>query len=257
MTKLHEVLAVEADLEGKYKRVCDEAKKTFKDRPAHFIGSIRELQMFSDDGIDYPTEQQEMATTVVDKLAYIKGDITSYINALCQKESTNQKAVAKILIDGEAITGDLPATFLLGMESRLKYIRSVYEEIPTLPVNVHWDKDDASGENIYKTRFPEEKLKTSRTFKSKVLVPAQFPKDGERGDSLPAQIEKWEEVENVGKFVKTIWSGMLPSSQKAKMLGRIDILIKAVKQARQRANTTEVQRCGGLGQTFMDYINGN
>jgi hypothetical protein len=256
MSKLHEVLAVEADLEGKFKRSCDEAKKTFKDRPAHFIGSVRELTMFSDDGIDYPSEQQEMATTVHDKLAYIKKDISAYINALCQKESTNQKATAKIVIDGIELTGELPATFLLGMESRLKYIRSVYETIPTLPVNIHWEKDESAGDNIFVTKYPEEKLKTARTFKSKVLVPAQFPKDGERGDSLPAQIEKWEEVENVGKFVKTIWSGMLPSSEKSKILGRIDDLIRAVKQARQRANATEVQRCGGLGNLFMDYING-
>ncbi len=256
MAKLHEVLAVESDLEGKYKRVCDEAKKVFKDKPSHFIGYTRELNMFSDDGIEYPVEQQEMATTVADKLGYIQGSISSYINALCQKESTNQKATAKIIIDGVELTGDLPATFLLGMESRLKYIRGVYETIPTLPVNVGWEEAPAVGESVFVTKHPEEKLKTSRTFKSKVLVPAQFPKDGERGDSLPAQIEKWEEVENVGKFVKTIWSGMMPSSKKAKMLGRIDILIKAVKQARQRANTTEVQRCGGLGGVFMDYING-
>jgi hypothetical protein len=246
MAKLHELLAVESDLEGKYKRITGETRKTFKDRPAHFIGSIRTYHPFDDDDkVDYPEEYQALATTVEERLDYTAKAIEPYFDALLQKESTNQVAKADLVVDGEEIAKDLPATFLLGMESRLKYLRGVYEQIPTLPVSVDWEKDASWGKNVYRMTHPEEKLKTVKQFKSQVLYEAT--------EHHPAQIEKWDENVAVGKFVKRIWSGAISSAEKAELLGRIDKLITAVKKARQRANTAEVVK-NQVGKDIMDFI---
>jgi len=200
MAKLHELLAVEADLEGKYNRILDETRKTFKDRPNHFLGSIRTYQAFDENDItDQPEEHQAMATTVHERLDYQAESITRYFDALLQKEMTNQKATASLIVNGEVIAEDLPATFLLGMESRLKRVRSVYEQIPTLTVSVEWEKDETKGKGVYRQVHPEVRLRTVKQFKSQVLYEAT--------EHHPAQIEKWDENVPVGKFIKHIWAG--------------------------------------------------
>jgi len=253
-SKLHELLAVEADLEGRARNIMNETRKVFKDKPALFIGSVRNYKPFVDDGIDYPSEFQNLTSTVDEKLAYTSKSIEKYYDALLQKEATNQIAKADLIVDGKVIAPDLPATFLLGLESRLKKVREVYAQIPTLSVGTEWVEDKAKGEGIWSVAHPEESMKTQRTTKSKVLYEAKFPKEGEGGQSIPAVIDKWEEVENVGKYTRHIWSGMITPARKSELLDRIDKLLRAVKKARQRANGTEVVKVN-VGKSIMDFIN--
>ena len=100
---------------------------------------------------------------------------------------------------------------------------------------------------------PEEKFRTAKTFQHKVLVPAQFPKEGEGGQALPAQIEKWEETRNTGLYVKNVWSGMITPAEKYALLGKIDKLVRGVKRARQKANTQDVEK-RTIGKEIFDYI---
>jgi hypothetical protein len=255
MGKLHELLAVEGDLEGTFKKILQETKKTFNDKPAFFLAWQRELEMFDDKAPVPPIERQEMVTTVYGKLEYNNAHVVRYFDAIAQKERTNQEAKADLIIGGKAIIKDVPATLLLGLESRLKLLRQTYEAIPTLAPGKRWEKDETLGKDIYVDAAPEEKFKTGKTFKSKVMYSAQFPKEGEGGASIPAQIEKWEEVENVGKYKQRVWSGMLSPAAKSLLLGRVDTLIRGVKKARQRANSTDVVDLR-IGETLIDYIMG-
>jgi hypothetical protein len=244
--KLHELLAVEADLEGRVRNIMNETRKVFKDKPALFMGAVRTYHPFVEDGIDYPEEHQALTSTVDEKLAYTSNFVASYYDALLQKEATNQVAKAVLVVDGEVIAEELPATFLLGMETRLRKLREVYAHIPTLAVGTEWKKDESKGEGVWVVANPEETLKTVRTVKSKVLYEAT--------EHHPAQIDKWEESETVGKYTKVIWCGMLTPARKSELLDRIDKLIQGVKKARQRANSTEVVKIN-VGQKIMDYIN--
>ena len=141
MPKLHELLAVEGDLEGTYKKIVDEAKVTFDKKGAHFFGVHRRLEMFDEDLPKAPDEHQEMVTTVHDKLEYVNEHVVRYFDAVLQKERTNQDAKADIVVDGVSLAKDLPATFLLGLENKLKNVRSLFQAIPTLPPGRKWEKD--------------------------------------------------------------------------------------------------------------------
>ena len=44
MSKLHEVLAVEGELEGAYKKITEEAKVTFDKKAAHFMGVVKKYE---------------------------------------------------------------------------------------------------------------------------------------------------------------------------------------------------------------------
>lgn len=248
--KLHELLAVEGDLEGIFKKIVQETIATFTKKPEHFLSWHKQLQMFDSEREKEQVaaeEHKEMVTTVMEKLDYSKDSMIRYFDAILQKELTNQIAKADLTVDGVVIGKDLPATFLLGMETRLKIVRGIYEAIPTLSPGIRWVEDKESGKGIYKADKAEVKSKTEKTFQSKILV--------EPTKEHPAQIEKWSENVAIGDFVTERWSGMLSPAEKSQVLKRINDLIQAVKKARQRANTTEVIK-NNVGSKLFDYIHG-
>lgn len=242
---LHELLAVEGDLDGAHKKILEETKITFTKKSDHFMGQHRKLEMFIEDGINYPEEHKAIDTTVQKKLDHMEKTEIRYFDAMLQKEATNQKAVSDLIVDDVTIASDLPATFLLGMETRLKHLRSAYEAIPTLQPGIEWEKDISQGEDIYKTSKPAEKLKTETIIEPVVLYEAT--------KEHPAQVKEVSKVNTVGKYVLTSWSGMITPAEKSVLLGKIDKLIRAFKKARQRANTTEVVKMS-IGKALFAYI---
>jgi len=246
MSKLHELLAVEKDLENVFGGVVKEATKTFKEKQNMFLGWERHLEMLEEGKEpDTPPEYQTMEETVPSKLAYVAKHGAKFLNAVYQKEATNQKAVADLIVDGNTIATGVPATFLLGLETKLKNIREMYQNIPTLAPGMEWKFDGAI--EAYRALKPEVKMKTAKTFKHKVLYEAT--------KEHPAQIEKWEENVNVGKYVRNIWCGALTSAEKSRVLGHLDKMIQAVKKARMRANDIKTEQHDNIGEKIFEYIN--
>ncbi len=256
MTKLHEVLAVEPDLEGVAKKVTAEATKTF-DKAAMFFGFEKIWEMFDEAQADQAPapEHQALTTTVGQKLSYVCKHLGRYWDGVLTKEKANQEAKADLVVDGEILLTGAPATFLLGLENKLRGLRAMYEAIPTLSTGTTWEPAPDIGEGVYRAFHPEQRFKTAKTFQHKVLVPAQFPKEGEGGSSQPAIVERWEETVNVGRSTKTVWSGMISAARKAEILGRLDRVIQETKRARQRANGVEVQKTS-FAKKLFEYING-
>lgn len=245
MGKLHELLAVEGDLEGTFKAILAETQHSFAKKPGLFFGYNKRLEMFDEGAPTAPEETQELTTTVAEKMEYASGHVIKYLDAVLQKEATNQLAKGDIIVDGVTLAKDLPATFLLGLETRLKKVREALAAMPTLPVGKKWVVDATKGNDIHVCETPDEKFKTAKTFRHKVLYEAT--------EHHPAQIEKWEETENVGRYVTTTWSGMVSSAQKSAILGRMDKLIQATKKARQRANTQEIVKTT-IGKKLFSFL---
>ena len=245
MAKLHELLAVENDLEGTYRKILNETVTTFTKKTDHFLGQIRTLELFDAEAKQHAPETKTMDTTVQDKLDYQNKHIVRYLDAVLQKELTNGIARADIVIDGKVIAQDLPATFLLGLETKLKHIRETYSQIPTLAPGIEWVKDEKAGTNVYKTAKPDEKFQTKTIVKPFVIYEAT--------KEHPAQVREISEVVDIGKYERTITSGMISSADKTVLLGKIDKLIRATKKARQRANSTKVIQAS-VGNELINYI---
>lgn len=245
MSKLHELLAVEADAKGQFKTILTESQKVFSSEHL-FKGFVRTLTMFDakDEALN-GTERSELTTTVPERLEYTGQFITRFLDLVLQKEKTNQKAIADIIIDGKTIAKDIPVTFLLGLESKLSLLRDLFMRIPSLDNSIAWEKADDIAEGIWRQKYPEEVLRTAKQFKHQILV--------EPTEHHPAQIEKWEESVPVGRYTKTVICGMITSNRKAHLLANIDKLSRAVKQARQRANSTEVEKVN-IGNDLLNFI---
>jgi hypothetical protein len=134
----------------------------------------------------------------------------------------------------------------LGLEAKLKSIRPIYDEIPTLPPGTEWESDPSFGKYVYKDKNANVTAKTKKTFDFKILTPAT--------DKHPAQIEKWNIDVPVGYFTKTRWSSCLSVAQKSALLARLDKLAQAIKQARQRANGQEVDTKSKIGSKLFEYL---
>jgi hypothetical protein len=248
MSKLHEILAVEADLQGTAEKTRTECVNTFTKKASLFNGSNRTLKMFSEDRKneeDGGRVDQPLNTTVNDKLEYIIDSQIRYFDCLAQKESTNQVAKADLIVQGNVIAKELPATLLLGLESRLKAIRGVFETIPTLDPNIHWEIATDQGESIWRSSEAEVTRREEKVMKPVVLYAAT--------DKHPAQVKESVENQTVGLYYTMKFSGMITPAKKSHYLERIDVLIQAVKQARQRANSTEVVNTT-IGRQLFDFI---
>jgi hypothetical protein len=244
--KLHEVLAVEGELEGVYKKILAEGSKTFE-RRALFHGFNKRYETFLDEAEHdvVPAEVQEVTETVPQKLDYLFEHIIRYVDCVAQKDAANQLAKANIEIDGNVVVADVPATTLLGLESKLKQIRAVLVGIPTLAPGRRWSVDEQQGKGIWRDESPEETIRTRK--RKKFLTVAEATKEH------AAQVKEDVEDQNIGRYIKETWSGCLTSARKSEILGNLDRLARAVKKARQRANCVEVPKVK-IGKALADYI---
>lgn len=248
MPKLHEVLAVESGLQTAAKKINEETIKTFGKKDEHFVETVTQLRHFDaeDSKLDVD-DAKAMVTTVFDKLLHTVPPNVRALDAYIQKEATNQLAKADIVIDDKIIAAEVPATVLLGLETKLTELRAVYEAIPTLAPGPTWqiDSDKRKKGGVYRSMQPDVTFRTRKTIKPIIMAPAT--------EHHPAQVQAVSEDVPVAKITKQHWSGMITSGQKSDLLERLDQLLRAVKKARQRANATPVVK-RSIGKELFDFI---
>lgn len=229
MGKLHELLAVEPDLKAEAQRLANKIKALFTDGKGRLVGQIRTYHPLQEGGEEFADEITELATSVNSELADWQRAFSNWLNAAMQKEITNQNTGADVIIDGMTLFENMPATALLNLEAKLVEVRQVFNQIPTNDPTENWMWDADLGLFVSK---PRTTYKTKKIMRNHVRAEAT--------KEHPAQVEVYTEDVRVGTWTTIIHSGMLTPSEKQLRLQRIDALIRAVKQARHRANDTDV-----------------
>lgn len=248
MAKLHEILAVENGLQTAAKKINEETIKTFGKKDEHFIATIRTVEHFAEEDHKLNVvEAKAMVTTVFDKLLYNAIPNVRALDAYLQKEATNQKAAADIVIDDKVLAENVPSTVLLGLETKLTELRAVYEAIPTLAPGPAWEIDTSAraAGGVYKSAAPDVAFRTKKTIRPIIMAPAT--------EHHPAQVQAVTEDVPMAKITTRHSSGMISPAQKSDLLERLDKLLRAVKRARQRANGTEVET-RRIGASLFEFI---
>lgn len=240
---LHELLAVEGDLKARAQEAAARLKSLFQNGQGNFLGQTIVYKPLEELGEQFPPQVTHVATTVDEELAIIGQHYENWIDAALQKEQTNQKTRATLVIGGATV--DLSATSLLNLEAKLLELRSMYKDIPTNDVTIPWRWDDAT-ENFV-SESPETRHRTKKVIRSHVAYEAT--------DKHPAQVETYNEDMIVGFLTTTKQSGMITPADKRARMEKINSLLQAVKQARQRANNIEVQPIN-VGGIILAHING-
>jgi len=249
MAKLHEVLAVEKDLMNTSKRLVAESIRTFS-KDNLFKGSKKVTNIFDSNeenklAVDYTDELIKLETTVAENLNYSLAEVSRYWDAVLTKDLSNMQAKADIIVDGVTIAKDVPATFLLGLESKLHDLANLFAAIPTLEPGRTWELDSSIGEGVYIDTHDRETFKTKKD--------KEFRSVAKATEKHAEQIKELDIVSNIGRIVQTNWSGMISSAEKATMTKRLVKITSAVKQARQRANATDLVP-GQIGKDILDFI---
>jgi hypothetical protein len=245
MANLHQLLAVKKDATQRSNEIAGETKKALGAKHL-FSGATKSYTPFDEeDKTRFPDESEQLSYTVGEKLRWFGEQFGRALDIEYQIDKTNEQAYATLSVGDDLDIGEVPATFLLDLISTLERIRKVYTGIPVLDPKYQWEPDETAGPGVFRTSEPEITYRSTKVLRHKVLYDAT--KDH------PAQIEKWPEDCQVGKYTKQLWSGALTPAQKAIILGRVDKLLIAAKQALSKANNAE-HSTEKIANNIFDYL---
>jgi hypothetical protein len=131
-----------------------------------------------------------------------------------------------VVVDDKVLLSGVPATYLLFLEKQLTDVHTLVASLPTLDDAENWVWDENA--NMFKT----EPTLTSRTKKVQKPLVLLAPTD-----KHPGQAQIITEDVNIGTWEQVKFSGALPVNQKSSLLEKVEKLQKAVKFAREEANT--------------------
>jgi hypothetical protein len=236
--KLNQVLAIEKGVKSaSYNSLTALDKKAQK--AALYDGRARTYKPVDDEGEIFPPESQRVQIRSQDVLRQIQDTLSEYFDIVFTKDSSNLEAIAEVRVDGKVILERVPVTHLLFLEKQLTDLRTMVGRMPVLDHAETWVWDD--GQSAFRT----DPVKSAKTKK----IPRNHVK-AEATEHHPAQVEVYHEDVVVGYWTNIKYSGALAQTRKDQLIDRIEKLQRAVKMAREHANSIEVERKQTAGSIF-------
>lgn len=226
--KLSQLLAIEKMVRSRAEDGFSKAHQTVK-KPELFTGHQRSFEKIREDALVEADENKLIMADAKKILRDTFGLLSESWNLTASKDNTNCTAKATVHINGEALLKDVPVSHLLWLEKQLDTLRDFFTNLPALNSGEQWKPDKVTGMwatpsiTNYKTR--KDQIHT-------VVVPAT--------DRHPAQVATTSQDVQVAKWNITKYSSALPQPQIEALLARVAVATKAVKEAREAANMTEV-----------------
>lgn len=196
-----------------------------------FQGLSRTYQSREEDGFIYPPESQKLTLKADELVEKFVQSCSEFLDLAATQDYANTEAKATIAIDGQTIIADVPVSYLLFLEKQLQDMKTFIAALPVLSIDKDWQHDPNRG--CYVTS-PKETVKTKKI--------TDFVVAYEATEHHPAQIKEVSKdvVEGIWSLIE--FSGALPQDRVNLMMRRVDMLQKAVIQAREAANSQEVQQ---------------
>lgn len=246
-SKLHELLAVDANLKGQATKCRTELQGTLEKKRHLFQEKLVTFTPDAENGKAETREQSDIQTSVRKEVTWLNGILIKSIDASYAIDIANTLAKADIVLDnGEVVANDVPATALLQLEKRVKEVLEFVKFIPTLDPAKGFALDADRGAGIYKAR---EVTKASTQKLDDFVTVAPATKEH------PAQVVKVTKDIKIGTILEQEWSALIMPIEKADLLERGEELLRAVTQARSRANSQEVDvATHKIGGSLLDVI---
>jgi len=242
--KLHEILAIEKGVKARSYDKLTEFHKVLQ-KPDLFNGHYKKWLPLHENGEMFPPENKKVQAFAKEMLGQYAALREECIDLEITKDLTNSQARADIVIGDTTIATEVPATTLLFLEKELTDLRTFIQSIPVLDAAESWEKD-ANNDLVYKTS-PEKVSRTKKIEKALVLYEAT--------DKHPAQVKTTTEDVIIGNWETVKSTGAVPVAEKLAWWQKVNQLLDAVKQARERANNAVVIE-RKLGKTLFEYVLG-
>lgn len=241
MAKLNQVIAVEKSVKTKVQQGVDVLYKVIQ-KPALFDGFVKTYKPMLEDEPGQPQQSQKVQVTARKVLDSVKADLATLFDVVAQKDFANTNAKADLEVDGTVIASGVPTTFLLFLEKQLTDLHTIVSKLPTLDPAEEWTYDTVK--ELYKTT-PVLTQRTRKVAKPLVLYPAT--------PEHPAQTQVIHEDIPVGVYEAVKLSGAATESERQTLLKRIEVAQRAVKFAREKANTVDAPK-QEAGEALLAWI---
>ena len=241
--KLNQVIAIEKGIKSNTHQALSHLYKVIQ-QPAYFDGMTRTYQKTVEDTEDLPAESKPVQVSSARIIEDIRKVSTDLLDVVAKKDFNNTKATADVLINGASILSNVPVTYLLFLEKQVTDLKTAIGKFPELDNMTSWTPDPHE-DGIYRS----EPVMVNRTKRYETPVVMY-----EATEHHPAQVGMKSDDKVVGYYNTTRFSGAIPKRDKVAMLDRVEALLRAVKQAREAANSVEVTEQPEVGARLFDYI---
>ena len=228
MTKLSQIIAVEKGVKSDASRRVTDAHREVQKQPL-LSGISRTYQPRDDEGAPLPPESTKVQVKAEDTLADVAAVLTRLFDVTLTKDTANTAARADVRVNGDVLLHDVPVTYLLFLEKQLTDVHTFVAKLPLLDPAEEWAEDPASG--CWKT-VPAKTVRSQKIPRNHVL--------SEATKEHPAQVQVYMEDVPVGDWTTVKFSGAVPAVRVRQILDRVEELQRAVKFAREEANSAEV-----------------
>lgn len=242
MTKLNQIIAIEKNV--KSQALADLTAAYQKLQKGSLLAGISRVYSPKDeDGEVLPPEFTKVQVVVADTLRQTAKVWAEMYNVVGTKDDANQQAVSDVVVDGKTILSAVPVTFLLFLEKELVGLHTLVKSLPILDPSEDWTWDEKQGVYV------NQPTTTTRSKKvPKVLEKAPAT------DKHPAQVDVYTEDVTIGTWKTIKFSGAMPATDVAKLVARVEKLQRAVKFARESANSLDVGPTATYGDGIAAYL---
>lgn len=240
-TKLNQIIAIEKGTKSRTFQELTEAHHALQ-KPALLSGISRTYRPKDEEGEQLPPESTRVQVKAEDIIRQTIETLTKLFDVTATKDWANCQAKADVVIDGNVLLAQVPATYLLFLEKQLVDLHTFVKKLPILDASEFWTFDASAD------AWATEPLQTTRTKK----VPRNHVK-AEATEKHPAQVEVYYEDVIIGYWRTVKFSGALPAKRVNELLTRLEKLQEAVKFAREEANNIEVTE-QKMGEKVFNYL---
>jgi hypothetical protein len=239
--KLNQIIAVEKNIKSRALQDLTEAHHSLQ-KPALLAGISRSYRPKDEEGEQLPPEATKVQLKSEDIIRKTSETLTKLFDVVATKDWANCQAKADVVVDGQKLLNDVPATYLLFLEKQLVDLHTFIKKLPVLDASETWAFDQSAD------CWATEPVMTTKTKR----VPRNHVK-AEATEHHPAQVEVYYEDVTVGNWRTIKFSGALPARRVNELLARVEKLQEAVKFAREEANSREVEDIK-TGEAILSYL---
>jgi hypothetical protein len=244
MTRLNQLIATEKSVKNQAVTALTAAYHLIQ-RPTLFSGLSRTYRPKDEEGETFPPEFSKPQAVVDAVVKDVCEPLERLLDLTLVKDKANCDARANVVVGNQTILQNVPVTYLLSLEKQLTGLHAFIGKLPELDPVRSWTYDENVGYQV------SDQQETTRTKK----IPRNHVK-AEATDRHPAQVEVFYEDVVVGYWRTVHSSGAIGADRKKALLSRVEDLQRAVKYAREAANSYEVEDGSGAGAAILGHIFG-
>lgn len=239
--KLNQTIAIEKSVKSRALQEITETHHALQ-KAALLAGISRTYRPKDEEGEQFPPEATKVQVKTEEIIRKTTEMLTKLFDVVATKDWANCRARADIVVDGQKILADVPATYLIFLEKQLLDLHTFIKKLPMLDAAETWTFDQSAD------CWATEAVMTVKTKK----IPRNHVK-AEATEHHPAQVEVYYEDVTVGHWRTIKFSGALPARRVNELLARVEKLQEAVKFAREEANSLEVEEIK-TGEAILGYL---